>query len=1341
MSAPELGRPIDETKPPAPPLIITTQPDEAAAAPGTVTPPSGSHLNDGYSPASTTNAPASPTLSTSSNVRFNDPFNNDSPSSPLPKSSLALRDNHPEASSGQGTLDALSPDQGRHQRSGSVASKAYSEATTADEKHFEKPGGGLLPDGEINGVTEEEEQFRKDVANEAETDPTPFLVRPKKLASLVDPKSVELLSTFGGIDALLAGLGTDPKKGLDSDALAASAAGGSDPTKATSADRQRVYGANTLPVRPAKGLFYLMWLALQDKVLIILCIAAVISLALGLYQTFGGEPEIIDGNEVPSVDWVEGVAIMVAVSIVVLVGATNDWQKEKQFQKLNAKKDDRGVKVIRSGHEQIISVYDILVGDIAILEPGEIVPVDGVFLRGHAVKCDESGATGESDAIKKVSYEECLAERAAAEGTQRTQEQIEKGFKNDCFLVSGGKVLEGVGEYVVIAVGPNSFNGRTMMALRGETPPTPLQLKLNALAELIAKLGSLAGLILFSSLLIRFFTQLGSGVPARTSAEKGKAFVDILIISVTVIVVAVPEGLPLAVTLALAFATKRMTKQNLLVRLLGACETMANATVVCTDKTGTLTQNVMSVVAGSIGVHAKFVQRLDENQNRTNANKTVGEQGEAETARHGRKDFSLDMTDINSILNAATQDLFNDALVLNSTAFEDKNPETGELEFVGSKTETALLRFGKELGWSDYKTTREKAKIVQMIPFSSERKSMGIVVQLANGKHRVYLKGASEILLKMSTKHLIVSEAPIQSEEIEVADFDEETRQNIDRTIILYANNVLRTIAVCYKDLEQWPPANVNSDGEAPFSWLARDLTLIAVTGIEDPLRPGVTEAVANCAKAGVAVKMVTGDNVLTARSIATQCGIYTAGGIIMEGPVFRELNTADLHMIVPRLQVLARSSPEDKKILVKTLQELGEVVGVTGDGTNDGPALKQADVGFSMGIAGTEVAKEASDIILMDDNFSSIVLAVMWGRCVNDSVKKFLQFQISVNITAVFITFISAVSSAEETSVLTAVQLLWVNLIMDTFAALALATDPATPDSLKRKPDAKTAPLITIDMFKMISGQALFQITACLILHYCLQSIYGQTCITETECNAQHAERSTVVFNTFVFCQIFNQLNCRRLDRGLNIFTEFFRNPWFHGIFAIMVGGQVLIVFVGGAAFSVVRINYRDWILSVLVGMLSLPLGVIIRLLPTAPFAKFLYKIHLYRDPDALPVVSPASEEKGWNEAITRTIDNLSAYTTIRGGRLRSSSVVLKSRSAQLKEKNIQPTSLLAMIPTLIATSVGAGWTPTSSNLADPSGQDPSASTAALASGKISMHPDTDRNDPLWKKFGNQRV
>lgn len=330
---------------------------------------------------------------------------------------------------------------------------------------------------------------------------------------------------------------------------------------------------------------------------------------------------------------------------------------------------------------------------------------------------------------------------------------------------------------------------------------------------------------------------------------------------------------------------------------------------------------------------------------------------------------------------------------------------------------------------------------------------------------------------------------------------------------------------------------------QVEYDDLAEDLTLIGITGIEDPLREGVREAVADCHKAGVTVKMCTGDNVLTARSIALQCGIYTAGGIIMEGPFFRQLDKKELLDVVPRLQVLARSSPEDKKLLVETLRELGEIVGVTGDGTNDGPALKTADVGFSMGIAGTEVAKEASDIILMDDNFASIVKAIMWGRCVNDAVRKFLQFQISTNITAVVVTFVSSIASASEKSVLSAVQLLWINIIMDTFAALALATDPASPALLDRKPDRKTAPLFSVDMYKQIIGQSTYQIIIVLLFHFLGTQIFR----FDPQSNASIVQ--TVVFNIFVFAQIFNSINCRRLDNRLNIFEGVLDNYYFIGI------------------------------------------------------------------------------------------------------------------------------------------------------------------------------------------------
>lgn len=329
-------------------------------------------------------------------------------------------------------------------------------------------------------------------------------------------------------------------------------------------------------------------------------------------------------------------------------------------------------------------------------------------------------------------------------------------------------------------------------------------------------------------------------------------------------------------------------------------------------------------------------------------------------------------------------------------------------------------------------------------------------------------------------------------------------------------------------------------------------MTLIGIIGIEDPLRDGVRQAVIKCHRAGVTVKMCTGDNVLTARSIATQCGIFTPGGIIMEGPNFRQLTQSEMIAIVPRLQVLARSSPEDKKILVETLKMIGEIVSVTGDGTNDGPALKTANVGFSMGIAGTEVAKEASDIILMDDNFSSIVKAIMWGRCVNDAVRKFLQFQISTNVTAVVITFVSAVASEEETSVLSAVQLLWINIIMDTFAALALATDPATEKLLERKPEKKTAPLFSAEMYRMILMQSIYQIVVTLLFHFRGLQILGLENTTQNNLIVK-----TLVFNAFVFAQIFNSINCRRLDSQLNIFEGIFKNTFFIGI--TLLGSSII--------------------------------------------------------------------------------------------------------------------------------------------------------------------------------------
>ncbi|OCH93080.1 calcium ATPase, partial [Obba rivulosa] len=683
------------------------------------------------------------------------------------------------------------------------------------------------------------------------------------------------------------------------------------------------------------------------------------------------------------------------------------------------------------------------------------------------------------------------------------------------------------------------------------------------------------------------------------------------------------------------------------------------------------------------------------------------------------------------------RDLFNEAIAINSTAFEDNDPETGDVVFVGSKTETALLTFAKENEWPDYKKTREAAQIVQMIPFSSARKAMGVVVRLHGGRFRFYLKGASEILTKLCGSHVVVHrDAADRSagDEVNTREIDEVARDNISRTIIFYANQSLRTIALCYRDFDSWPPPGTQyiSEDEVAYDDLATDMTLIGIVGIEDPLRDGVREAVASCRKAGVTVKMCTGDNVLTARSIALQCGIFTPGGIVMEGPVFRQLEKQELLEIVPRLQVLARSSPEDKKLLVETLRSLDNVVGVTGDGTNDGPALKTADVGFSMGLAGTEVAKEASDIILMDDNFASIVKAIMWGRCVNDAVRKFLQFQVSTNVTAVIITFVSAVASTEEASVLSAVQLLWINIIMDTFAALALATDPASPALLDRKPDKKTAPLFSVDMYKQIIGQSIYQTTIILIFHFLGNRILGLD-------NSSHNNSvvQTLVFNIFVFAQIFNSFNCRRLDRRLNIFEGMLQNYYFMAITLIEIAVQILIVFVGGSAFQVTRIGGREWGIGLALGVVSIPLGALIRCIPNEPVERFFIKIRLLRNPEALPTISPEGE---WNAAIERVRDNLNTFAHVRGGRMRASSYVGKSRKAPpIHGARVPLPSLMTMVPTLVATSIGAGWAPQSPNgLSDPARFDPSKSSAALWEGKIQVHPDTTPDDPVLQRWGS---
>ncbi|GAB1319894.1 plasma membrane calcium [Madurella fahalii] len=1149
----------------------------------------------------------------------------------------------------------------------------------------------------------------------------PFAFSPGHLSKLIEPKSVAILQQLGGLSGLERGLRTNCRAGLSIDEARLSGtvtfrealSGPSHRSESNRyadaltpratpipfpflgakpddhyADRRRVFGENRLPERKSKTFLALAWIALQDRVLILLSVAAAISLALGLYQTFDSHH---GEGESAQVEWIEGVAIIVAILVVVFVGALNDWQKERQFRKLHRKKADRYVTVIRSGKPSRISVHDVLVGDVVALEQGDVIPVDGVLVQGHNISCDEASSTGESDVVKKMPAEAVLS------ALLREPDPNTKTIaKLDPFLLSGARVLDGVGTFLVTAVGPHSGYGRTMMALRNDPGLTPLQARLNVLAGYIAKLGSAAGLLLFVVLFIEFAARL----PANQASpeEKGQNFLRILITAITIIVIAVPEGLPLAVTLSLAFATKRMTKENNLVRHLQCCETMGNATVICSDKTGTLTENVMTVVAGALGscgvsfCDGRYCQDLNDNDVSPTMNGAGGDEGAL--VRPTRTATRLSTAELSSILHGEFRDLVKESIAINTTAFEGE--ENGKPIFIGTKTETALLDWARRsLDLGPLAIERANHALVQLFPFNSRQKCMGTVIKLPGGKYRLLIKGAPEVVLTQCSAGVADPTGPLST-----SLFGESDKGDISKAVSRYASLSLRTLALAYRDVDSWPPKGVRANcAQVELADVFHDMTWVAVLAIQDPVREGVSVAVRDCQRASVAVKMVTGDRVETARAIARECGIITGeNGLVMEGAEFRRLSEEQMRAVVLDLRILARSSPEDKRLLVESLRSLGQVVAVTGDGTNDAPALKAADVGFSMGVMGTEVAKEASDIILMDDNFSSIVKALAWGRAINDAIKKFLQFQVTVNITAVVLTFISAVASSEERSVLNAIQLLWVNLIMDTFAALALATDPPSDSQLDRAPESRTAPLINLTMWKMIIGQSVYQLTVGLTLHFA-----GPSFLPYPE-----PEQRTLVFNTFVFMQIFKLVNSRRIDNKLNIFEGLHRNHLFLLMMAVMVLGQVLIIFFGGAAFVVVRLSGVQWAISLVLGFLSIPVGVLIRLIPDSwihSCVGWVPSLAVWRHRDGREMGgertgvggAAACPGRDFASALFSVRDDLAFLKRVRGGRIAAlgeAAAIRQSfggRKTGRNGRSKSPTRSAVGMPGLLAASIGA--------------------------------------------------
>ncbi|XP_026567150.1 plasma membrane calcium-transporting ATPase 3 isoform X9 [Pseudonaja textilis] len=1018
-----------------------------------------------------------------------------------------------------------------------------------------------------------------------------------ELRSLMELRGAEALQkvqeTYTDVNGLCRRLKTSPTEGL------------SDNT-ADLEKRRQIYGQNFIPPKKPKTFLQLVWEALQDVTLIILEIAAIISLGLSFYAPPGEESEVCGNVSGGAEDegeseagWIEGAAILLSVICVVLVTAFNDWSKEKQFRGLQSRiEQEQKFTVIRNGQQVQIPVAELVVGDIAQIKYGDLLPADGVLIQGNDLKIDESSLTGESDHVRK---------------------SVDK----DPMLLSGTHVMEGSGRMVISAVGVNSQTGIifTLLGAGGEEEEkkekkgkktkkqdgavamemqplksaeggemeerekkkasvpkkekSVLQGKLTKLAVQIGKAGLVMSAITVIILVLYFIIQTfvidGKTWMAECTPVYVQYFVKFFIIGVTVLVVAVPEGLPLAVTISLAYSVKKMMKDNNLVRHLDACETMGNATAICSDKTGTLTTNRMTVVQSYMG------------------------------------DTHYKETPEPSSLTSKTLDLLVHAIAINSaytTKILPPEKEGGLPRQVGNKTECALLGFVVDLR-RDYQAVREhmpEEKLYKVYTFNSVRKSMSTVICMPDGGYRLFSKGASEIVLKKCT-NILNSNGELRV--FRPRDRDEMVKKVIEPM----ACDGLRTICIAYRDF----PAGKEPDWDNEND-IVIDLTCIAVVGIEDPVRPEVPEAIHKCQRAGITVRMVTGDNINTARAIAAKCGIIQPGEdfLCLEGKDFNrrirnekgEIEQERLDKIWPKLRVLARSSPTDKHTLVKgiidsTIGDQRQVVAVTGDGTNDGPALKKADVGFAMGIAGTDVAKEASDIILTDDNFSSIVKAVMWGRNVYDSISKFLQFQLTVNVVAVIVAFTGACITQD--SPLKAVQMLWVNLIMDTFASLALATEPPTEALLLRKPYGRNKPLISRTMMKNILGHAVYQLVIIFTLLFVGEVIFDIDCGRNAPLHSPPSEHYTIIFNTFVMMQLFNEINARKIHGERNVFDGIFGNPIFCSIVLGTFGIQIIIVQFGGKPFSCSPLNAEQWLWCLFVGFGELVWGQVIATIPTS--------------------------------------------------------------------------------------------------------------------------------------------
>ena len=873
-------------------------------------------------------------------------------------------------------------------------------------------------------------------------------------------------------------------------------------TDAEVLESRKKYGVNILTPPEKEPLWKQFLGKFTDPLIIILMIAGVLSIGISFYEYFG----LNEGFTV----FFEPIGIFVAILLATGLAFYFELKADKEFAILNRVNDDEIVEVIRNGNATQIPKKDVVVGDIVIINTGAEVPADGELLECVSLNVDESTLTGEPMCHKSVDEKDF-----DPEATYPTNH-----------VLKGTKVMEGHGIFCVTAVGDKTENGKVFVAAQiDDSVKTPLNEQLDGLSDLITKLSyGFAALVVIGRLLIYFL-----GDNSMEWAHITAYVLQTLMIAVTLIVVAVPEGLPMAVTLSLAYSMRRMLKTNNLVRKMHACETMGATTVICTDKTGTLTQNQMSV---------------------------------EETQFYGLPNQALGTDE--------TSRLIKEGIAFNSTASLDlSNPDKPVV--LGNPTEGALLLWLRNNG-IDYRNLKEDANVVEELPFSTERKYMATVVESAQlgGKKILYVKGAPEIIRSLCKQI---------DKNVNIAD--------IDKQLTDYQNRAMRTLGFAYQVLNDSDMAI--ADGKV----VAEKLIFMGIVAIADPVRKDVPAAVQKCMAAGINVKIVTGDTPGTAKEIGRQIGLWTkkdSDSAIITGAEFEKLSDDELDKKVLGLKIIARARPMDKKRLVESLQRNNQVVAVTGDGTNDAPALKAAHVGLSMG-DGTSVAKEASDITIIDNSFSSICRAVMWGRSLYQNIQRFLLFQLPVNVAACFIVLVGAFMGTE--SPLTVTQMLWVNLIMDTFGAMALASLPPSQTVMKDKPRDRKAFILTKPMMKDILGVGGFFFLLLVVFLY----IFQHTEITQMtdllhcklgEANGLSPYEQTLLFSIFVWTHLWYMFNTRSFETRKSFF-QLKMSKEFFTIVAIIFIGQIVIVEVLYDFFNCTPMKLIDWVIIVVLSSLVL--------------------------------------------------------------------------------------------------------------------------------------------------------